>query len=117
MGFGHRIYMKKYDPRAIFLSQEFVPKLIDRQPDGAQLFRIYQIVEQTMLREKGLYPNGDYPIGFIYYLLGVAVELSTSIGVTARAPGLIAHVIEQQADNRLFRPRAIYKGPRGLRLE
>ncbi len=116
MGFGHRVYRRRPDVRAVLLSHEFVPKLVDRRPDGPALYEVYRIVEQTMLREKGLYPNGDFPIGFIYYLLGIPSDVYTSIGVTARLPGLIAHITEQQANNRLFRPRAIYQGPRGLTL-
>ncbi len=116
MGFGHRVYRRRPDARAVLLSREFVPRLVDRRPDGPALYEVYRVVEQTMLREKGLYPNGDFPIGFIYYLLRIPSDVYTSIGVTARLPGLIAHITEQQANNRLFRPRAIYQGARGLTL-
>ncbi len=110
MGFGHRVYMRKYDPRAALL-KDYIPKLLDRHPRGQELYEIYQIIEETMREEKGLYPNVDYPVGLIYLLLGIPIPLFTPIFFVARTSGLIAHVIEQHANNRLFRPRVLYVGP------
>jgi citrate synthase len=64
-----------------------------------------------MEREKGLYPNADLPIGLVLLLIGVPVELFTPIFMCARIAGVAAHVIEQQANNRLYRPRVDYVGP------
>jgi len=114
MGFGHRVYMRRYDPRAL-LMREFLPALASRRPEGEELVRIHGVVERVMQREKGLYPNADYPAGLIYYLLGIPIELYTPIFLVARTAGLVAHVTEQHANNRLFRPRVLYEGPRGLR--
>lgn len=113
MGFGHRVYMRKYDPRALFL-RDYIPLLIDRRTDGPELYEIYQIVEEVMLRERGFYPNADYPIALLFYLLDVPINLDTPIFFSARVAGLIGHVMEQHEDNRLFRPRVQYDGPRGL---
>ncbi len=115
MGFGHRVYMKKYDPRAQLL-RTYIPELASRRPEGPELVRIHQALEEVMYREKGLYPNADYPVGLIYYLLGIPIELYTPIFLVARTAGLVAHVAEQHAHNRLFRPRVLYEGPRGLRV-
>lgn len=115
MGFGHRVYMKTYDPRAQLL-RTYIPELASRRPEGPELVRIYQTLEEVMYREKGLYPNADYPVGLIYYLLGIPIELYTPIFLVARTAGLVAHVAEQHAHNRLFRPRVLYEGPRGLRV-
>lgn len=114
MGFGHRVYMKRYDPRALLL-REYIPPLAARRPEGEELAQIYRIVEDVMRREKGLFPNADYPVGLIYYLLGIPVDLYTPIFFASRVAGLVAHVAEQHANNRLFRPRVLYQGPRGLR--
>ena len=113
MGFGHRVYMRRYDPRALFL-RDYIPALADRRPEGRELHAIYSRVEEVMLRERGLYPNADYPIALLFYLLDVPVPLDTPIFQCARIAGLVAHVIEQQEENRLFRPRVQYQGPRGL---
>lgn len=109
MGFGHRVYMRKYDPRALLL-REFIPEVLHLHPQGESLYEIYQIVEETMHEEKGLYPNMDYPVGLLFYLMGIPIPLYTPIFLVARTAGLIAHVIEQHRNNRLFRPRVIYKG-------
>ena len=113
MGFGHRVYMRRYDPRALFL-RDYIEALADRRPEGRELHAIYRTVEGVMLRERGLYPNADYPIALLFYLLDIPVPLDTPIFQCARIAGLVAHVIEQQEDNRLFRPRVQYEGPRGL---
>jgi citrate synthase len=113
MGFGHRVYMKKYDPRA-FLMKDYIPKLVDQRPDGKDLYSIYQTIEKTMAREKGLYPNADYPIALLYYLINVPIDLYTPIFLCSRLAGLVSHHIEQHENNRLFRPRVIYEGARDL---
>ena len=115
MGFGHRVYMRKYDPRAYFL-RDYLPALAERKPEGRDLYAIYQTMEQVMLRERGLYPNADYPIALLFYLLDVPIPLDTPIFFCARVAGLVAHVMEQHEDNRLFRPRVQYEGARGLQL-
>lgn len=112
MGFGHRVYMKKPDPRAL-LMKALLAELVSAK--GAQwLYDLCEVGEQVMQREKGLYPNLDYYAAPVYYLLDIPIELYTPIFFAARTVGLAAHVIEQQAKNRLFRPRVRYLGPRGL---
>ena len=115
MGFGHRVYMKKYDPRALFL-RDYISDLESNIDGGEELHRIYKIVEEAMAREKGLYPNTDYPIALLFYLLGIPIPLYTPIFFASRTAGLVAHVIEQHNNNRLFRPRVLYTGPRGLKI-
>jgi citrate synthase len=114
MGFGHRVYMKKADPRAVFL-RDYIGAFAKRRPDGTELHAIYKRVEEVIYREKGLYPNTDYPIGLLFYLLDVPIPLYTPIFLCSRTAGLVAHVVEQHEDNRLFRPRVIYEGARGLK--
>jgi citrate synthase len=71
----------------------------------------YEVVARVMAREKGLHPNADLPIGLVLMLIGVPVELFTPVFLCARIAGVAAHVIEQQDDNRLYRPRVHYVGP------
>ena len=115
MGFGHRVYMRRIDPRAALL-EGYIEPLANEVPGGTALLETYRIVARTMREEKGLYPNADFPIGLIYHLLGIPRPLYTPIFFVARTAGLAAHVGEQHANNRLYRPRARYDGPRGLRV-
>lgn len=110
MGFGHRVYMKKMDPRALIM-KEALRKLCDEQGDD-NLYRMCEAGEAIMEREKGLYPNLDYYAAPVYYMLGLPIELYTPIFFSSRTVGLCAHVIEQHENNRLFRPRVIYTGER-----
>jgi citrate synthase len=53
----------------------------------------------------------DWPVGRLYYYLGLEIELYTPLFVVARIAGWSAHVIEQLEHNRIFRPMARYVGP------
>ena len=110
MGFGHRVYMKKMDPRALIM-KEALRKLCILQGDDL-LYRMCEAGERIMESEKGLYPNLDYYAAPVYYMLGLPIELYTPIFFSARTAGLCAHVIEQHENNRLFRPRVNYTGER-----
>jgi citrate synthase len=113
MGFGHRVYMHRPDPRALLLKED-LDDMAGRSAEAADLVRSYEICAETMAREKGLYPNADLPIGLIMLLLEIPIDLYTPIFLCARIAGLAAHVIEQHDHNRLYRPRVLYEGPRDL---
>ncbi|MCY0880293.1 MAG: citrate synthase [Firmicutes bacterium] len=112
MGFGHRVYMRRPDPRAV-LMKELLTDLV-KSAGRQDLYDLCVAGEEAMYDLKGLYPNLDYYAAPVYYLLGVPIELYTPIFFAARTAGLVAHVREQYAQNRLFRPRVRYIGPRGL---
>jgi citrate synthase len=72
-------------------------------------------MEEVMGREvssRGIYPNVDFYSASVYYYLGLEPELFTPIFAVSRIAGWTAHVLEQLRDNRLFRPRAVYQGPK-----
>jgi 2-methylcitrate synthase len=108
MGFGHRVYrngdsrvptMKKYTERmAKFTGQE-------------KWLAIANILEETMVKEKNIYPNLDFPAGPAYYMMGFDIEMFTPIFVMSRITGWCAHIMEQRANNRLIRPLSDYIGP------
>jgi len=110
MGFGHRVYMKKMDPRAL-LMKEALKELCEIKGDDT-LYKMCEAGERIMEREKGIYPNLDYYAAPVYWMLGIPIPLYTPIFFSARTVGLCAHVIEQHANNRLFRPRVSYIGER-----
>jgi len=78
-------------------------------------FEMSRKVEETMMREKGLYPNVDFFSASTYYMMGIDLDLYTPIFAVSRISGWTAHILEQYADNKLIRPRADYVGPRDLR--
>lgn len=110
MGFGHRVYMRKMDPRAEIMKQS-LRQLSDLDNDYT-LLEMCEAGEKVMKEEKDLYPNLDYYAAPVYYKLGIPIELYTPIFFSARTVGLCAHVMEQHENNRIFRPRVKYIGER-----
>lgn len=112
MGFGHRVYMRKPDPRALLMKEA----LAQLAPACKQqeLYDMCVRGEDVMRTEKQLHPNLDYYAAPVYYLLGIPIELFTPVFLAARTLGISAHVMEQHANNRLFRPRVRYTGARDL---
>ena len=107
MGFGHRVYrngdsrvptMKKYALK----TAEFT--------HNQELMATADILEQVMVREKGIYPNLDFPAGPAYFMMGFEIEMFTPIFVMSRIAGWAAHVLEQNVDNKLIRPLSAYVG-------
>ncbi|MDW8063779.1 MAG: citrate synthase/methylcitrate synthase [Candidatus Caldarchaeum sp.] len=109
MGFGHRVYRRGIDPRAE-IAKQLLEEACGKVGDD-RLYRVADHVERLMEKEKNLYPNLDFYAAALYKLMGIPPKFYTPIFAASRVAGWAAHVIEQQAENRLFRPRAIYKGP------
>jgi citrate synthase len=107
MGFGHRIY-KKGDSRVPTMRKYYL-HLADWKGEK-KLPEISRILEETMIRQKGIYPNLDFPTGPTYHLMGIPVDFFTPVFVASRITGWTAHVLEQLADNRLIRPKSQYVG-------
>lgn len=113
MGVGHRIYKVK-DPRAVLL-QQYLEELIDlRGGEEAQNLyetarRLEEMIEHK-LGEKNIYPNVDFYSGIVLDLLGVPMDLFTSVFAISRVVGWCAHWLEQVSANRLFRPQQEYTG-------
>lgn len=112
MGFGHRVYMKKADPRALLMKEALA--VLTRERNQPELYDMCVRGEEVMKREKNLHPNLDYYAAPVYYLLGIPIDLFTPVFLAARTVGISAHVMEQHANNRLFRPRVQYTGLRDL---
>jgi len=108
MGFGHRVYkngdsrvptMKKYEQQVAALTGQ------------TKWIEIADILEATMIEQKKIYPNLDFPSGPAYYMMGFDIDMFTPFFVMARITGWTAHILEQQANNRLIRPLSKYTGP------
>lgn len=107
MGFGHREY-KSGDSRVP--SMKKVAREIADATGSSKWVDIGDIVEKTMIREKSIHPNVDFPCGYAYYMMEIPIPLYTPIFVASRLSGWCAHVIEQHDNNRLIRPGHIYTG-------
>ena len=108
MGFGHRVY-KKGDSRAPTMNKYGL--LVAKHKGESKWHDISRILEETMIAEKGIHPNLDFPAGPAYYLMGFDIDLFTPIFVASRITGWSAHIFEQAANNRLIRPLSKYEGP------
>lgn len=107
-GFGHRVY-KTIDPRAIHLRS--LSERLGKARGQEKWSQMSVVIEKTCKELKNLNPNVDFYAASVYYMLGFEMDLFTPIFACSRAPGWIAHVIEQHTDNRLIRPLEEYIGP------
>jgi len=107
MGFGHRVY-KSGDSRVPTM-REYFGKVAKIKKDKT-FEKIYDVVEDVMIKRKNIYPNVDYPTGPTYHLMGFDTDFFTPIFVISRITGWSAHIIEQHATNKLIRPLAAYNG-------
>jgi citrate synthase len=108
MGIGHRVY-KVLDPRAPHLRSMAV-KLSDELGEPKWI-RMSERIAEIMKEKKGLNANVDFYSATVYYSLGIPTDMFTPIFAIARTSGWTAHVLEQLADNRLYRPLSAYVGP------
>ncbi|WP_425408554.1 bifunctional 2-methylcitrate synthase/citrate synthase [Hyphococcus sp.] len=111
MGFGHRVY-RSGDSRVPTMTDAY-EKMVEviGTKEAKKYWEISQTLDETMVKEKGIYPNLDFPAGPAYYLMGFEIPMFTPIFVVSRITGWTAHVMEQLADNKLIRPLSNYKGP------
>jgi citrate synthase len=111
MGFGHAVY-KTEDPRATNF-RRFSKELAERTGD-MKWYEMSRKVEETIMREKGLFPNVDFFSASTFYMMGIPLDLYTPIFAISRISGWTGHILEQYANNKLIRPRAEYIGPRDV---
>ncbi|MEL7487680.1 MAG: bifunctional 2-methylcitrate synthase/citrate synthase [Pseudomonadota bacterium] len=110
MGFGHRVY-RSGDSRVPTMTDAY-KKMVDviGTEEAKTYWEISRILDETMVGEKGIYPNLDFPAGPAYYLMGFEIPMFTPIFVVSRITGWTAHVMEQLANNKLVRPLSNYTG-------
>lgn len=111
MGFGHRVY-KTFDPRARLL--QTMSKDVSEETGETQLYKWSMEMLNTMKEEKNIDPNVDFFSATVYYSIGIQPDLYTCIFAMSRISGWAGHFMEQAANNRLIRPRALYVGEKNL---
>ena len=114
MGFGHRIY-KTIDPRSALL-HEVAREL---HSDRVELSELVEKTAVELLAElkpgRELYANVEFYAGVVLEAAGLPREMFTATFACSRIIGWMANVLEQVADNRIFRPLAHYDGPEAPR--
>jgi citrate synthase len=90
-------------------------KEIGERSGDTRWYEISRKIEETVMAEKGLYPNVDFYAASVYHCLQIPVDLFTPVFAASRMAGWTAHIREQYADNRLIRPESEYIGPREQR--
>jgi len=114
-GFGHRVY-KVEDPRATILRK--LAHDVAEQTGNTRWYEMALGLEERVLahpyfQERRIFTNVDFFTAPLLYTLGLPLDLFIPLFAIARIAGWTAHILEQQKDNRLIRPRAYYAGIRG----
>jgi citrate synthase len=107
MGIGHRVY-KVLDPRAPILKAMAIQ--LSSELGEPKWIEMSERIAALMKEKKGLHANVDFYSATVYYSLGIPTDLFTCIFAISRTAGWTAHVLEQMADNRLYRPLSEYTG-------
>jgi citrate synthase len=115
-GFGHRVY-KAEDPRATILRQ--MAQDVAERTGHTQWFDMSARLEERVLahpyfQERRIYANVDFYTAPLLWALDMPLDLFIPMFAIARIAGWTAHLLEQQRNNRLIRPRAYYAGPSDL---
>ncbi len=116
-GFGHPVYRGE-DPRTAAMRRAAEAAVADNAgaaPAASAASRSWlelaQAVETRARAATGKFANVDFYLAPLYHAAGIPPELFTPVFAVARIPGWLAHVLEQQAQEGLIRPRAAYVGP------
>lgn len=113
MGFGHRVY-RKGDSRVPTMTK-YARKMADIT-NQKNWMDMSDILVKTMLEEKNIHPNLDFPAGPAYFMMGFEIEMFTPIFVMSRITGWAAHIMEQNSSNRIIRPLSHYAGSEAREL-
>lgn len=117
MGMGHAVY-NTGDPRAVYLRE--MGRRLDEKT-GSRWAALACEVEETALArfaamgKTTIQANVDFCSAPVYYMMGIPLDLMTTIFAISRIAGWCAHVIEEkfadaQGKPALYRPQAQYVG-------
>jgi citrate synthase len=111
-GFGHRLaHYKGMVESRVQIVEGIVRPLAEKRKMG-RLLEVYDVIKETMLKEKERAPNLDFPVALLYKVLGLPIEINTPVFQASRHFGWIANIRRQRdAKGPLYRPTQQYTGP------
>jgi citrate synthase len=111
VGFGHRVY-RTYDPRLKTFKK--YADLLSTTKEQKNILAIAKKLEEAGVKafgSKGIYTNTDFYAGMVFNAIGFPVDMFTTLFGLSRISGILAHITEYvETQERLIRPRAIYRG-------
>merc|ERR1712000_36375 len=115
-GFGHRVY-RNYDPRAAIIRgiAYEVFSIMGEEPLIEVAVELEKLArEDDYFVSRKLFPNVDFYSGLIYKALGFPTDFFPVLFAIPRTVGWLAHWNEflDDKENRIVRPRQVYKGPK-----
>ena len=113
MGFGHRVFRDR-DPRAVALRgamQRLGPGAGRLAFAGEIEARVAAVFARLKPGRPPLQPNLEINAALLLDAVGIPREAFTPVFAVGRAPGWLAHAMEQQQQGRLIRPSSAYVGP------
>jgi len=113
MGFGHRLFPDGNDPRAqaIRAALRRLGPHASRLAFANEVERRLQAVLARIKPNRHLPANLEVAAALLLDALGFPREAFTAVFAVARAPGWLAHAMEQARTGRLYRPAVAYVGP------
>jgi citrate synthase len=111
-GFGHRLaHYKGMVESRVKITEGILRPLAAKRGMGRYL-EVYDVIKETMLREKDRAPNLDFPVALLYKVLGLPNQINTPTFQASRHFGWIANIRRQRAAaGPLYRPMQKYTGP------
>ena len=108
MGFGHRVY-RSGDSRVPVMRE--LARDIARRTGHEAWVDVCERLEEVMKQEKNICANVDLYAAPVLHMMQIPWPLNTPVFACSRVAGWCAHVIEQHDNNRIIRPRSLYRGP------
>jgi citrate synthase len=108
-GFGHPVYRGE-DPRTAPMRR--AAEAAANAAGDRSWFELAHAVEARVHEAAAKFANVDFYLAPLYRAAGIPPGLFAAVFAVARMPGWLAHVLEQQSQDGLIRPRAAYTGPR-----
>jgi citrate synthase len=118
MGMGHAVY-KTMDPRAKYLKN--MASRLGKKMGQERWHHLSTDIEKYGIEEfekrgkANIKPNVDFYSAPVYHMMGIPLDLMTTIFAISRIAGWCAHIIEEkfaeaQEKPALYRPKAEYVG-------